>query len=116
MAYLTKGLAITLRDQRPGRDAEREWSFYFEGGIVSFVRHLNLSREPLHSRPFYVERRIGDTQVEVALQYNDSFAESVYTFANNINTVDGGTHLSGFRSALTRSLNDYARKSGILKE
>ncbi|MBV9544432.1 MAG: DNA topoisomerase (ATP-hydrolyzing) subunit B [Chloroflexi bacterium] len=116
MAYLTKGLSITLRDERPGPDDEREWTFYFEGGIVSFVRHLNLSRVPLHPNPFYVERRLGDTSIEVALQYNDSFAESVYTFANNINTVDGGTHLSGFRSALTRSLNDYARRSGILKD
>ncbi|HYY87353.1 MAG TPA: ATP-binding protein, partial [Chloroflexota bacterium] len=116
MAYLTKGLSITLVDERPGPGDEREWTFYFEGGIVSFVRHLNLSRVPLHSKPFYIERRIGETAVEVALQYNDSFAESVYTFANNINTVDGGTHLSGFRSALTRSLNDYARKAGILKE
>jgi len=116
MAYLTKGLTLTLVDERPGEEEEREATFYFEGGIVSFVRHLNLSREPLHPRPFYVERRVGDTTIEVALQYNDSFAESVYTFANNINTVDGGSHLSGFRSALTRSLNDYARKSGVLKE
>jgi DNA gyrase subunit B len=115
MCYLTKGLSITLIDQRPGPDDEREYTFYFEGGIVSFVRHLNLSREPLH-KPFYVDRRVGDTRIEVALQYNDSFAESVYTFANNINTVDGGTHLSGFRSALTRSLNDYARKTGLIKE
>jgi DNA gyrase subunit B len=116
MAYLTKGLTITLIDERPGAGNEREWTFYFEGGIVSFVRHLNLSRVPLHPTPFYVERRVGETSVEVALQYNDSFAESVYTFANNINTVDGGTHLSGFRSALTRSLNDYARRAGILKD
>jgi DNA gyrase subunit B len=115
MAYLTKRLSITLIDERPGPDNEREWTFYFEGGIVSFVRHLNLSRQPIN-RPFYIEKRVGDTQIEVALQYNDSFAESVYTFANNINTVDGGTHLSGFRSALTRSLNDYARKSGVLKD
>jgi DNA gyrase subunit B len=117
MTYLTKGLTITLIDERPRADADddREYTFYFEGGIVSFVRHLNLSRVPLH-RPFYVDRRVGDTRVEVALQYNDTFAESVYTFANNINTVDGGTHLSGFRSALTRSLNDYARKAGLLKD
>jgi DNA gyrase subunit B len=115
MAYLTKGLSITLLDERPGPGDEREWTFYFEGGIVSFVRHLNLSRQPIN-RPFYVERKVGETQIEVALQYNDSFAESVYTFANNINTVDGGTHLSGFRSALTRSLNDYARRAGILKD
>jgi DNA gyrase subunit B len=116
MAYLTKGLTITLVDERPGPGDEREWTFYFEGGIVSFVRHLNLSRSPMHPKPFYVERKVGDTSIEVALQYNDSFAESVYTFANNINTVDGGTHLSGFRSALTRSLNDYARKAGLLKD
>jgi DNA gyrase subunit B len=116
MAYLTKGLTITLVDERPGQDEEREWTFYFEGGIVSFVRHLNLSRAPMHPKPFYVERKMGDTTIEVALQYNDSFSESVYTFANNINTVDGGTHLSGFRSALTRSLNDYARKAGLLKD
>jgi len=116
MAYLTKGLTITLVDERPGVGEEREWTFYFEGGIVSFVRHLNLSRVPLHPKPFYVERKLGDTTVEVALQYNDSFAESVYTFANNINTVDGGAHLSGCRSALTRSLNDYARKAGLLKD
>jgi DNA gyrase subunit B len=115
MCYLTKGLSITLIDQRPGLDEAREFTFYFEGGIVSFVRHLNLSRVPLH-KPFYVDRRVGDTRIEVALQYNDSFAESVYTFANNINTVDGGTHLSGFRSALTRSLNDYARRAGLLKD
>src|SRR5947208_14992313 len=116
MAYLTKGLSITLIDERPGPGDEREWTFYFEGGIVSFVRHLNLSRVPLHARPFYVERRVRDTTIEVALQYNDSFAESVYTFANNINTVDGGSHLSGFRAALTRSLNDYARQTGMLKD
>jgi len=116
MAYLTKGLTIMLRDERPGVGDEREWTFYFEGGIVSFVRHLNLSRQPINPTPFYVERKLGDTSIEVALQYNDSFAESVYTFANNINTVDGGSHLSGFRSALTRSLNDYARKAGLLKD
>jgi DNA gyrase subunit B len=116
MAYLTKGLTIALVDERPGPGQEREYTFYFEGGIVSFVRHLNLSRQPLHAKPFYVEKKVGEAAVEVALQYNDTFAESVYTFANNINTVDGGTHLSGFRSALTRSLNDYARKAGILKD
>ncbi len=116
MAYLTKGLSITLADERPGPGQGRQHTFYFEGGIVSFVRHLNLSRQPLHPTPFYVEKRAGDTTVEVALQYNDSFAESVYSFANNINTVDGGSHLSGFRAALTRSLNDYAKRAGLLKE
>jgi DNA gyrase subunit B len=117
MTYLTKGLTIRLTDNRrqPDGDNEREYTFYFEGGIVSFVRHMNLSRVPLH-RPFYVDKRVGETRIEVALQYNDTFVDSVLTFANNINTIDGGTHLTGFRQALTRSLNDYARKAGILKD
>ncbi len=111
-AYLTKGVWITLRDLR----ADRERSFYFEGGLVSFVRHLNRNKETLHSRPIYVERRDGSTTIEVALQYNDSYAENVLAFANNINTVDGGTHITGFRRALTRSLNDWAKRSGLLKD
>ena len=111
-AYLNKGLWIRLTDER----ADRERSFYFEGGLVSFVRHLNKNKETLHSRPIYVERREGSVAIEVALQYNDSYAENVFSFANNINTVDGGTHLTGFRGALTRSLNDYARRAGILKD
>ena len=111
-AYLNKGLWIRLVDER----ADRERSFYFEGGLVSFVRHLNKNKETLTSRPIYVERREGSVAIEVALQYNDSYAENVFSFANNINTVDGGTHLTGFRGALTRSLNDYARRAGILKD
>jgi DNA gyrase subunit B len=111
-AYLNKGLWIRLMDDR----ADRERSFYFEGGLVSFVRHLNKNKETLHARPIYVERREGSSSIEVALQYNDSYAENVFSFANNINTVDGGTHLTGFRAALTRSLNDYARRAGILKD
>ena len=110
-AYLTKGVWITFIDQR----ADRERSFYFEGGLQSFVRHLNRNKEPLHSRPIYVDRREGSTLVEVALQYNDTYTENVLGFANNINTVDGGTHVTGFRSALTSSLNDWARKAGVLK-
>jgi len=112
MAYLTKGLRIKFVDQR----SDRELSFYFEGGIVSFVRHLNKNRVVLHPRPFYVEKQVNGTLVEVALQYNDGFADSVYAFANNINTVDGGTHVTGFRAALTRTLNDYARKNNMIKE
>jgi DNA gyrase subunit B len=112
MAYLTKGLRIKFVDERD----DRETSFYFDGGIVSFVRQLNRNRGVVHSQPIAIERLVGDTSVEVALQYNDSFAESVYAFANNINTVDGGTHLTGFRAALTRSLNDHGRKVGALKE
>ena len=91
-------------------------SFYFEGGIVSFVRYINRNRTVLHPTPIYAEREIEGTLIEVAMQYTDGFAESVFAFANNINTVEGGTHLTGFRSALTRTLNDYARKSGLLKD
>ena len=111
-AYLTKGVWITLIDER----INRERSFYFEGGLQSFVRHLNRNKEALHTRPIYVERREGSTAVEVALQYNDTYTENVLAFANNINTVDGGTHITGFRAALTSSLNDWARKAGILKD
>src|ERR1035437_1413630 len=112
MAYLTKKLMITFRDER----ADREHSFYFEGGILSFVKHLNKTRAVIHSRPMYVESKVGDTVVEVALQYNEGFADSVYSFANNNNTIDGGTHLTGFRTALTRTINEYARRTGLLKE
>ena len=111
-AYLNKGLWITLTDER----ANRERSFYFEGGLVSFVRHLNRHKEVLHTRPIAVEKRDGATTIEVALQYNDSFTENVFAFANNINTVDGGTHITGFRAALTSSLNDWARRAGVLKD
>ncbi|MDP9364868.1 MAG: DNA topoisomerase (ATP-hydrolyzing) subunit B [Chloroflexota bacterium] len=110
-AYLTKGLRLTLIDER----SDRELTFYFEGGIVSFVRHLNRNRTALHERPFYVQRETPAGMVEVALQYNDSYGESTHTFANNINTIDGGTHLSGFKSALTRTINEYAKRNGFLK-
>ncbi|HUE87826.1 MAG TPA: ATP-binding protein, partial [Vicinamibacterales bacterium] len=113
-AYLNKGLWIRFVDERV--TPAREKNFYFEGGLVSFVRHLNRERDVLHPRPIYVERRHGATQIEVAIQYNDGYSESVFAFANNINTVDGGTHVTGFRAALTGSLNDYARKQGILKD
>jgi DNA gyrase subunit B len=111
-AYLTKGVWITYVDER----IDRERSFHFEGGLQSFVRHLNRNKEVLHTRPIYVERREGSTLVEVALQYNDTYTETVLAFANNINTVDGGTHVTGFRAALTSSLNDWARKAGVLKQ
>ncbi|MGZ8725980.1 MAG: DNA topoisomerase (ATP-hydrolyzing) subunit B [Aeromicrobium sp.] len=111
-AYLNKGLWIRLLDDR----ALRERSFYFEGGLVSFVRHLNKNKETLNARPIYVERRESSTSIEIALQYNDSYAENVFSFANNINTIDGGSHMTGFRAALTPSLNDYARRAGILKD
>ncbi len=111
MAFLTRGLKITFVDERE----DREMSFYFEGGLRSFVWYLNRGREVLH-KPIYAEKQVNGTRVEVAIQYNTGYSESVYAFANNINTVDGGTHLTGFRSALTRTLNDYARKNGLLKE
>jgi len=113
MAFLTKGLTIHFVDMRNGgRD---EMTFYFEGGVISFVRYLNRNRNVLHP-PFHVEKQMDDTMVEVAAQYTDGYSESIYAFANNINTVDGGTHMTGFRSAMTRCLNDYARKSGLLKD
>jgi DNA gyrase subunit B len=113
-AYLNKRVWIRFVDQRV--TPARERSFYFEGGLVSFVRHLNKGRDVLHPKPIYVERRDGATQIEVALQYNDGYSENVFAFANNINTVDGGTHVTGFRAALTSSLNEYARRATILKE
>ncbi len=105
-AYLTQGLRITLADDRIGAEA----TFYFEGGIVSFVRHLNKKHNPVHPQPFFARKQVGDYLVEVAMQYNDTYGESAFSFANNINTVDGGTHMSGFRSALTSAINRYARK------
>ncbi|MEO7117604.1 MAG: DNA topoisomerase (ATP-hydrolyzing) subunit B [Candidatus Limnocylindrales bacterium] len=113
-AYLNKGIWIDLIDERP--EPHRERAFYFEGGLISFVRHLNKDKDVLHTRPIYVERRDGPTAIEVALQYNDSFTENVLAFANNINTVDGGTHVTGFRAALTTSLNEWARRQGIIKD
>ena len=112
MAYLNKRLEITLVDEA----ADLSKTFYFEGGIVSFVRALNRGKAVVNSVPFYVEREIEGTQLEVAIQYNDTFVENVLAFANTIYNVDGGTHLTGFRSALTNVLNRYARKAGILKE
>ncbi len=111
MAFLTRGLTIAFRDERD----HRAMTFYFEGGITSFVRYLNKNRRPFHS-PFYVARQVNGSQIETAIQYTDAYGESTYTFANNINTVDGGTHLTGFRTAITRTLNDHARKANLLKE
>ena len=111
MTFLTRGLTITFRDER----VDKENSYYFEGGVTAFVRYLNRNRKALHP-VFYAEKQVNGTLVEVALQYTDGYAESTYVFANNINTIDGGTHLTGFRSALTRTLNDCARRMGILKD
>lgn len=111
-AYLTKGVFTSVVDNR----TSARQSFYFEGGIQSYVKHLNVGKEVLADAPFYVEKQVEDSMVEVAIQYNDSYLETVKPFANNVLTPDGGTHLIGFRSALTRTINDYARKASLLKE
>ena len=111
-AYLTKGVLIEAVDERDGK---RE-SFYFEGGIKSYVKRLNNSKDVLSPDIFYVEKTIGEAAVEIAVQYNDTFAETMRPFANNVLTPDGGMHVVGFRTALNRTINDYARKNGLLKE
>src|ERR1700723_1796819 len=112
LAFLNKGLKITLDDERSGKKAE----FRFTGGIAEFVKHLNKGKGVLHDSPIYIEGKRDQVEVEIALQYNDSYTENVFAFANTINTVDGGTHLSGFRSSLTRTINYYANSFGMLKE
>lgn len=113
MAYLTKGLRFRFVDER----SNNEVNFYFEGGIISYVRHLNRDKNVLHRQPFYVERVVDSIAVEIALQYTDAYdSDSVYAFANNINNIDGGAHLTGFRTALTRVINTYARSKNLLKE
>ncbi len=111
MAFVTRGVTIHVRDERD----DREMTFHFEGGISSFVRYLNRNREVLHP-VLFAEKEIDNIGVEVAIQYTDAYAESVYAFANTINTIDGGTHLTGLRTAVTRVINDYSRRSGLLKE
>ncbi len=113
MAFVTKGVTLEFLDERS--DSLRQMTFHFEGGIQSFVRYLNRNKETLHP-VIYIEKEVEGVGVEVAVQYTDAYAESVYSFANTINTVDGGTHLTGLRTALTRTLNDYSRKAGLLKE
>jgi DNA gyrase subunit B len=112
LAFLNKGLKITLQDER----SEKNTEFRFTGGIVEFVKHLNRGKQTLHDSPIYIEGKRDNVELEIALQYNDSYAENVFAFANTINTVDGGTHLSGFRSALTRSINNFASAAGMLKD
>ncbi|MEO7364057.1 MAG: DNA topoisomerase (ATP-hydrolyzing) subunit B [Candidatus Saccharimonadales bacterium] len=111
-AYLTKGIHTSLEHEASGK----RFGFYFEGGIQSYVKHLNVGKEPVDDDIFYVDRTVKDTQVEVALQYTDAYTETIKAFANNVLNPDGGTHLTGFRAALTRVINDYARKNGLLKE
>lgn len=111
-AYLTKGVHVSVVDER----TDVRYAFYFEGGIKSYVKHLNIGKDVVDDDIFYVERQVEDCMVEVAIQYNESFTETVKAFANNVFNPDGGTHLIGFRSAMTRVINDYARKNSLLKE
>lgn len=111
LAFLNGGLKISLSDER----LEKKQVFHYSGGIISFVEHLNKNKTPIHPKPVYISGEKGDIIVEIALQYNDGYSETIYTFANNINTKEGGTHLVGFKSALTRTVNSYASSSGLLK-
>jgi DNA gyrase subunit B len=111
-AYLTKGIRTSLADERTGK----RYGFYFEGGIQSYVKHLNHGKDVVDEDIFYVDKMVKDVQVEIALQYTDAYNEIIKSFANNVFNPDGGTHLTGFRAALTRVINDYARKNGLLKE
>lgn len=114
IAFLNKGLRIILTDEREGREKSR--TFHYEGGIKEFVKYLNKNRTPLHDDIIYYECEKPECIVEIAMQYNDGYLENIHTFANNINTVEGGTHLSGFKTALTRVVNDYGKKAKILKD
>ena len=113
MAFLTKGLKITIEDKR--EETPKKAEFCFEGGLISFVEFLNKNKEKLHKTPIYIEKN-GEIPVEIAIQYTSSYSENIYTFVNNINTIEGGTHLEGFKRSLTKVFNDYARSHNILKE
>jgi len=112
LSFLTKGLTIRLKDERTGKQAE----FHYTGGITEFVKHLNKNKNVIHATPIFAEAERDNVHMEFALQYNDSYTETVFSFANNINTVDGGTHLSGFRSALTRAINQFGQNQGLFKD
>src|SRR5574341_1924545 len=119
MAFLNKGLLITLTDERatdPKTGESRRTDFKYNGGIAEFIKHLNRGKQVLHDKPIYMEAEKDDVAMEIALQYNDGYSETVFSFANNINTVDGGTHLSGFRTALTRTINYAGRQLGMFKD
>ncbi|MDQ3062537.1 MAG: ATP-binding protein, partial [Acidobacteriota bacterium] len=113
-AFLNKGIRIFIKDER--EDPEKSHEFYYKGGIAEFVKHLNKNKMSLHDDPLYFERIADDLSIEISMQYNDTYDEKIFTFANNINTVDGGTHLSGFRGAITRTINNYAQSSGLAKD
>ncbi len=112
LAFLNKGASIAIKDERSGK----EHRFQYKGGISSFVEHINKNKELLHNKPIYFERDKDWIKAEIAVQFNDGYSENIFSFANNINTQEGGTHLSGFKAALTRTVNDYAKKAGVLKD
>jgi DNA gyrase subunit B len=112
LSFLNKGLTIRLKDERSSKQAD----FHYEGGIAEFIKHLNKNKDVLHAHPIYAEADKDDVHMEFAIQYNDAYAETVFSFANNINTIDGGTHLSGFRSALTRAINQFGANQGLFKD
>ena len=114
MAFLTKGLKISIEDLRG--ETPKKAEFHFEGGLISFVEFLNKNKEKLHPTPIYIEKTEGDVPVEIAIQYTTSYNENIYTFVNNINTIEGGTHLEGFKRALTKTFNDYARSHNLIKD
>ena len=114
MAFLTKGLKITVEDLR--EETPKKAEFHFEGGLISFVEFLNKNKEKLHKEPIYIEKKDGDVPVEISFQYTTSYSENIYTFVNNINTIEGGTHLEGFKRAITKTFNDYARSHNLLKD
>ncbi len=112
LAFLNQGLTIVLKDHRN----DKEVTFYYKGGLASFVEYLNENKSPIYKKPIHFKKSEDDVEVEIAIQYNDSYSESVYSYVNNINTIEGGTHLSGFRAALTRSINNYAKKNAAFKK
>ena len=115
MAFLTKGLFISIEDKRDTENVKKS-EFCYEGGLISFVEYLNTSKDKLHPRPIYIDKNDGEVPVEIAFQYTSSYSENIYSFVNNINTIEGGTHLEGFKRSLTKTFNDYARSHNILKE
>ncbi len=114
LAFLNKGIKIVLEDKRENKERKKE--FHYTGGLVEYVKYLNKSRTGIHQDIVYIDKKVNDYMVELSMQYTDGYTENIYSFANNINTHEGGSHLSGFKSALTKTVNDYARRNKILKD
>ena len=114
LAFLNKGIKIVFEDKR--KDSERKKEFHYDGGLVEFVKYLNKTKTPIHEDVVYIDKKVGDSIVEIAMQYTDGYTENIYSFANNIDTHEGGTHLAGFKAALTKTVNDYAKRNKLIKE